>query len=74
VPADNTIHRILDAIYDSGDPEFIDATELLLRTTLRGAIASQHSKRFPGSSAEAVQYTLLPRKKSIRPRNGKNNG
>jgi hypothetical protein len=72
--ASKQLHNILDAIFESGDAEFTEATELLLRTTLRGVVSAKHMKRFPEFSAEAVEYLLLTsRKKSIRQKKGKNN-
>lgn len=71
MPANRKTHAILDAIFDSGDAEFIQATELILRTQLRGAVARQHANRFPTSSEEAVRYFVLSQR-GRQPR--KNNG
>ena len=71
MPANRKTHAILDAIFDSGDEEFIQATELILRTQLRGAVARQHANRFPQSSEEAVRYLLLSRRRQP---TRKNNG
>jgi len=70
MPADRNLHQILDAIFDSSEEEFIAAADLMLRTILRGAVSSQHIKRFPKSSTEAVNLAV---KRSIRQRGEKHN-
>lgn len=78
MPAPKHLHDILDAIFDQGDEEFCRGTELNLSLTLRGVVGHTHIKRFPGSAAEAVLFTVAGArenrpKKSMSPKEPKGN-
>lgn len=67
MPAGKNLHDYLDLIFDSGQTGFTEATEAMLRAMLRGAVSSQHLKRFPEMAEEAVRYMLLARETPSQP-------
>lgn len=76
MPAPERLHQMLDAIANCEDQSFLQAVELMLAVTVRGAVAFSHLKRTTDTHEEAVRYMLqhTPRKGKVSgPPEGKGN-